>query len=116
MNTATFNTNAISALSNSLTYAALVGAMLVSLSNLAKADNISAAQVSSLVSSSVISEAGRKVVAGELAQLPASATGNQLSEAGAVVVPNIQTQLQDKIQLMMNRQLQSETEFKITAR
>ncbi len=116
MNTATFNTSAISALSNSLTYAALVGAMLVSLSNLARADNVAAAQVSSLVSSSVISEAGRKVVAGELAQLPVSASGNQLNEVGTVAVPSIQDQLQDKIQLMMNRQLQSETEFKITTR
>lgn len=116
MNTATFNTNAISALSNSLTYAALVGAMLVSLSNLAKADNVSAAQVSSLVSSSVISEAGRRVVTGELTQFPVTAIGNQQSETGTVVIPSIQTQLQDKIQLMMNRQLQSEAEFKITTR
>ncbi|BFM17730.1 hypothetical protein R50073_39130 [Maricurvus nonylphenolicus] len=76
-----------------IVYVALVGTMLVSLSNLAVAENVESNDV-----------VPAKTQVHEVTELPATAVGN-ISHQAQLLVPNIQQQLQLKIEAKMQQQL-----------
>lgn len=85
--------DSVTRFTDGIVYVALVGAMLVSLSNLAVAENVES-----------IDNVQTTVQVHEVTELPATAVGN-ISHQTQLLVPNIQQQLQLKIEAKMQQQL-----------